>query len=301
MGCEKIPTQYTTERRRSTLSLIPIGHDANAVVTWMQSHLTILFTWIKFVFRGVEHPLSHILRSAPVWLVAGLSVLLALVARGWSMALGTLIGVLLVADMGLWHTTMGTLALVIASGVFALLVGIPLGIWSGQSRRARGGLRPLLDLMQTMPPFVYLIPAVLFFGLGSVPAIFATFIFAAPPVIRLTDLGITQVSRELVETGEAFGATTWQTLVKIKLPAAMPSILAGVNQTIMLSLSMVVIAGMIGAGGLGADVLRGISTLNVGVGFKGGLAVVFLAIYLDRITEQLGRRGRGLRLRKRPS
>ncbi len=267
---------------------IPIGTWATAVVTWMQNHLTVIFTIISWVFNHVDEIFRIIFAHSP-WIAALIFfVLVALAVRGWSMGIATLIGGLLVKDMGLWTTTMHTLALVITSGIIALVIGIPLGIWAGQSRRARGVIRPLLDFMQTMPSFVYLIPAVLFFALGAVPAVFATFIFATPPVIRLTELGLRQVPQELVEAGEAFGATRGQIMVKIKLPQAMPSILAGVNQTIMLALSMVVIAGMIGAGGLGSQVLKGISTLDVGVGFKGGLAVVFMAIFLDRITERFG-------------
>lgn len=270
---------------------LPIGTWANDLVTWMQNNLAVVFSIINYVFIHVDDGLRVVFSHSP-WLVALVFfVLVSLAVRGWTSAVVTAIGGLLIQDMGLWVTTMHTLALVIASGLFALAIGIPLGIWAGQSRGARSTLRPALDIMQTMPSFVYLIPAVLFFPLGAVPAMFATFIFATPPVIRLTELGFRQVPEELVEAGKAFGATARQIMVKIKLPQAMPSILAGVNQTIMLALSMVVIAGMIGAGGLGAVVLKGISTLNVGVGFKGGLAVVFVAIYLDRITERLGQGG----------
>lgn len=267
---------------------LAIGHGANAVVTWMQNHLAILFSIISVIFNGVNSPLRFVLGYGN-WIVVLLCfVVVALLIRGWGAAIVTMVGGLLIENMGLWMTTMHTLALVVTSGIFALAIGIPLGILAGQTQGARTILRPLLDLMQTMPPFVYLIPAVLFFGLGAVPAVFATFVFAAPPVIRLTELGLRQVPEELLEAGQAFGVTRRQMLLKIKLPQAMPTILAGVNQTIMLSLSMVVIAGMIGAGGLGGSVLRGISTLNVGVGFKGGLAVVFMAVYLDRITERFG-------------
>lgn len=281
---------------------LPIGTWANDLVTWMQNNLAVVFSIINYVFIHVDDGLRVVFSHSP-WMVALVFfALVSLAVRGWTSAVVTAIGGLLIQDMGLWVTTMHTLALVIASGLFALAIGIPLGIWAGQSRGARSTLRPALDIMQTMPSFVYLIPAVLFFPLGAVPAMFATFIFATPPVIRLTELGFRQVPEELVEAGKAFGATASQIMVKIKLPQAMPSILAGVNQTIMLALSMVVIAGMIGAGGLGAVVLKGISTLNVGVGFKGGLAVVFVAIYLDRITERLGQGGLWLSrsIRKNP-
>lgn len=270
---------------------LPIQHWINAAVNWMVHSLGGLFNVIAAIFNQVDGVLNFVL-STPSWLIMlAIFVLIALVVRGTGFALGSLVGGLLVQDMELWTTSMNTLALVLTAGLFSLVVGIPMGVWAGQTVRARAVIRPVLDVMQTMPIFVYLIPAVMFFGLGAVPAVFATFIFAAPPVIRLTELGLRQVPEELVEAGEAFGATPGQLLLKIKLPQATPSIMAGVNQTIMLALSMVVVAGMIGAGGLGEVVLQGISTLNPGLGFTGGLAVVLVAIYLDRITEQLGGSG----------
>jgi ABC-type proline/glycine betaine transport system permease subunit len=164
---------------------------------------------------------------------------------------------------------------------------VPVGIWAARSRRVSSVVRPVLDFMQTLPVFVYLIPAVFFFGIGVVPGVVATTVFAIPPAVRLTELGIRSVDREVVEASIAFGAKPRQLLREVQVPLAMPSIMAGVNQTIMLALSMVVIAGLVGAGGLGAVVVRGISTLDVGAGFEGGLAVVFLAIYLDRLTNAL--------------
>ncbi len=270
---------------------LPIALWANSFVSWMSTHLAALFLVISGIIKGADSVFNTLFVDASWILMLAIFVLIALAVRGWSSAVATIMGGLLIQNMSLWTTTMSTLALVITSGIFALAVGIPLGIWAGQTERARTVIRPILDFMQTMPPFVYLIPAVLFFSLGAVPAVFATFVFAVPPVIRLTELGLRQVPSELVEAGEAFGATTGQLLVKIKLPQATPSILAGVNQTIMLALSMVVIAGMIGAGGLGGTVLQGISTLDAGLGFTGGLAVVLMAIYLDRMTERLGQGG----------
>jgi glycine betaine/proline transport system permease protein len=194
--------------------------------------------------------------------------------------------------MGLWSETVATLALVIAATLVSLVIGIPLGIWAARNDLVERIVRPVLDLMQTMPAFVYLIPAAMFFGLGRVPGVVATIIFAMPPAVRLTNLGIRQVPKELVETGLAFGCTSGQLLLKVQLPTARPSIMAGVNQTIMLALSMVVIASMIGAGGLGDTVLRGIQRLDVGLGFEGGLGVVILAIILDRITQSFGKQRR---------
>lgn len=270
---------------------LALGTWANNIVTWMQNHLAVVFSVISNIFNGVNSPFRYVLGHSNWVIMLMVFALIALLVSGVIASIVSILGALLVQDMGLWLTTMHTLALVITSGIFALVIGIPFGILAGEMNRVRTILRPVLDLMQTMPPFVYLIPAVLFFGLGLVPAVFATFIFAAPPVIRLTELGLRQVPKDLVEAGEAYGATPLQLLWKIKIPQATPSILAGINQTIMLALSMVVIAGMIGAGGLGAIVLKGISTLNVGVGFKGGLAVVLTAIYLDRITERVGHGG----------
>jgi glycine betaine/proline transport system permease protein len=191
--------------------------------------------------------------------------------------------------MGLWSAMMETLSLVIASTLMAMLIGLPLGIAMARRDTVPTIVRPILDLMQTMPAFVYLIPAAMFFGLGAVPGAIATVIFAMPPVVRLTNLGIRQVHAEFIEAGNAFGCTSTQLLFKVQLPNAMPSIMAGINQTIMLSLSMVVIASMIGAGGIGNTVLTGIQRLDVGTGFEGGLAVVILAVILDRLTQSLGK------------
>lgn len=217
-------------------------------------------------------------------------ILLSAVAgllAGWRMAVFSVIGLALVLSMGLWVATMETLALVLSATLFALVVGVPVGVLAAQSNAVENAVKPVLDFMQTMPAFVYLIPAVLFFGLGKVPGAMATVIFAMPPAVRLTNLGIRGVPKEVVEAAWAFGATRWQLLLKAQLPIALPTILAGVNQTIMLALSMVVIGGMIGAGGLGEIVLSGITQMQIGLGFESGLAVVVLAIYLDRVTQAL--------------
>jgi glycine betaine/proline transport system permease protein len=200
----------------------------------------------------------------------------------------TLIGLLLIYNMGFWVQTMETLALVITSVLIALVIGIPLGIWASKSDTVENIVRPILDFMQTLPAFVYLIPAVLFFRLGEVPGVVATLIFSLPPAVRLTNLGIRQVPSDVREAAQSFGSTGAQMLFKVELPAALPTILAGVNQTIMLALSMVVIAGMIGAGGLGNEVLKGITQLKIGLGFESGISIVILAIFLDRVTQALG-------------
>ncbi|MFO7859413.1 MAG: proline/glycine betaine ABC transporter permease [Ectothiorhodospiraceae bacterium] len=224
-----------------------------------------------------------------LWIPAELFIIVVAFFAFWrvSWAFGTfsLIALLLVGLMDLWDPTMSTLALVLAASLVALIVGLPIGVAMSRNNYVEMVVRPVLDLMQTMPPFVYLIPAVIFFGLGKVPGTIATVIFAMPPAVRLTNLGIRQVGAENVEAGRAFGCTDRQLLFKVQLPLALPNIMAGINQTIMLSLSMVVIASMIGAGGLGNTVLTGIQRLNVGMGFEGGLGVVILAILLDRITQ----------------
>ncbi|OXC77541.1 L-proline glycine betaine ABC transport system permease protein ProW [Caballeronia sordidicola] len=213
---------------------------------------------------------------------------LALWRKGIFFAAFVGLAIMTIHFMGLWDQTVSTLALVIAATFFSLIIGIPLGIWGARNKRAEVGLRSLLDFMQTMPAFVYLIPAVILFGLGRVPAVIATIVFSMPPVVRLTTLGIKQVREELVEAGRSFGSTDSQLLWKIQLPNALPSIMAGINQTIMMALSMVVVASMIGAGGLGEYVLSGIQRLDIGIGFEGGLGVVLLAIILDRLTESFG-------------
>lgn len=256
--------------------------------------------WITSNFAGTLDSISDGMSSLiggmeAIWLWPPFYVVIILFAAlaYWKTSIGTAIftalGLFFIYYMGFWEETMLTLALVLASAFVALLIGIPLGIWSAKSNAAKNIIRPILDLMQTMPAFVYLIPAVLFFGLGTVPGAFATIIFSMPPVVRLTLLGIQQVPADSVEATRAFGATPTQLLFKVQVPLAMPTILAGVNQTIMMSLSMVVIASMIGAKGLGIIVLQGISQLNIGKGFESGLAVVLLAIILDRITQNLGK------------
>jgi glycine betaine/proline transport system permease protein len=227
---------------------------------------------------------------AAVPFIAMLVILMAIALWRKGVVFSVFVGIALYAInyMGLWAQTVSTLALVVAATFFSLVIGVPLGIWGARSNRAEVVLRSLLDFMQTMPAFVYLIPAVILFGLGRVPAVIATIVFAMPPVVRLTTLGIRQVREELLEAGRSFGSTDAQLLWKIQLPNALPSIMAGVNQTIMMALSMVVVASMIGAGGLGEYVLSGIQRLDIGIGFEGGLGVVLLAIILDRLTESFG-------------
>ncbi|MBC7312424.1 MAG: proline/glycine betaine ABC transporter permease [Rhizobium sp.] len=253
--------------------------------------LDMIAATIGFVTGGILAALAAI----PMPVGIAIFVFLSLWRVGFGFAVFTGLSLWLVQYMGLWPATMETLSLVIASTILAMVVGLPLGIAMARNDTVAAGVRPVLDLMQTMPAFVYLIPAAMFFGLGAVPGTIATVIFAMPPVVRLTNLGIRQVHAEFIEAGQAFGCTSSQLLFKVQLPNALPSIMAGINQTIMLSLSMVVIASMIGAGGLGNTVLTGIQRLDVGTGFEGGLAVVILAVVLDRITQSLGKENTGLR------
>jgi len=265
-----------------------IGDAADAVVNYILDNfspaLDAIAAVIRLVTDGVEAGLNLLPAAAVILVIA----LLALWRVSWKFALFAVAALLLVSGMGLWERMMETLSLVLAATFIAILVGVPLGIAMARSATGQAVMRPVLDLMQTMPAFVYLIPAAMFFGLGAVPGTIATVIFAMPPVVRLTNLGIRQVHTEFIEAGQAFGCTPIQLLLKVQIPNALPSIMAGVNQTIMLSLSMVVIASMIGAGGLGNTVLTGIQRLDVGTGFEGGLAVVVLAVLLDRITQSFG-------------
>jgi glycine betaine/proline transport system permease protein len=270
---------------------VDIGDAFESGLQWLTTHFAPFFDAVSAVVRAVVDVLEAVLQAPPAWaMIAGFTVL-AWRTAGRGVAAFTAGGMSLIAyGMDLWPATMETLALVLASTVLALAVGLPLGIAGAKRDWADRLLRPVLDFMQTMPAFVYLIPAVLLFRLGAVPGVLATVVFAMPPVVRLTNLGIRQVPREVVEAAQAFGSTAWQQLWKVELPVARPTILAGVNQTIMLALSMVVIAALIGAGGLGQQVLKGVTQLQIGLGFESGLAVVILAIVLDRITQGAGAR-----------
>ncbi|WP_233889827.1 ABC transporter permease [Paraburkholderia flagellata] len=265
-----------------------IGKFAENAVNFLFNHFQGGFNAFSAALGAVVKLLEDGLGAIPFLAMLVFLVAFALWRRGIAFAVFVGVALMLIHYMGLWPQTVATLALVVAATVFSLIVGVPLGIWGARNKRVEMILRSLLDFMQTMPAFVYLIPAVILFGLGRVPAVIATVVFAMPPVVRLTTLGIRQVREELLEAGRSFGSTDAQLLWKIQLPNALPSIMAGVNQTIMMSLSMVVIASMIGAGGLGEYVLSGIQRLDIGIGFEGGLGVVLLAIVLDRLTETFG-------------
>ena len=265
-----------------------IGQFAENAVNFLFHHFRGGFDAFSAALGAVVKLLEDGLGAIPFVVMLVILVGLSLWRRGIVFAVFVGLALEAIHFMGLWAQTTSTLALVIAATCFSLVIGVPLGIWGARSKRVELILRSLLDFMQTMPAFVYLIPAVILFGLGRVPAVIATVVFAMPPVVRLTTLGIRQVREELLEAGRSFGSTDAQLLWKIQLPNALPSIMAGVNQTIMMALSMVVIASMIGAGGLGEYVLSGIQRLDIGIGFEGGLGVVLLAIVLDRLTESFG-------------
>jgi glycine betaine/proline transport system permease protein len=266
-----------------------IGDGIDAAVNYVLDNFSPFLDFIANMIGLVTGTIQDALTAIPM--PVGIAIFVALSLWRVGLGFGVLAGAALwlVDHMGLWTAMMETLSLVIASTLMAMAIGLPLGIAMARKDSVAAVVRPILDLMQTMPAFVYLIPAAMFFGLGAVPGAIATVIFAMPPVVRLTNLGIRQVHAEFIEAGNAFGCTSSQLLFKVQLPNAMPSIMAGINQTIMLSLSMVVIASMIGAGGIGNTVLTGIQRLDVGTGFEGGLAVVILAVILDRLTQSLGK------------
>ena len=271
-----------------------IGGGVDSAVNYVLDNFAPLLDLIAAAIGAVTNSIQAALLATPMPLGIALLALLSLWRVGVGFAVFTALSLWLVDHMGLWPALMETLSLVLASTLVAMLTGLPLGIAMARSDRTAAIVRPVLDLMQTMPAFVYLIPAAMFFGLGAVPGTIATVIFSMPPVVRLTNLGIRQVLVEFIEAGNAFGCTAAQLLFKVQLPNALPSIMAGINQTIMLSLSMVVIASMIGAGGIGNTVLTGIQRLDVGTGFEGGIAVVILAVILDRITQSFGKERAGI-------
>lgn len=275
----------------------PLAHIMDVMLNWLTAHIAFITQAISHVISAAIDGIVQGLLFLPPWVLIIVVAVLAWRAAGVRVAIGSLAGLLFLWDLRLWAPTVETFTLVLISTLVAVAIGLPLGILAALNKRVSKVVMPILDFMQTMPAFVYLIPAILFFGLGAVPAVVATLIFAIPPAIRLTDLGIRQVDNEVIEAATAFGSTPNQILVKVQLPMAIATIMAGVNQMIMLALSMVVIAGMIGAEGLGAVVLRGIDRLNVGLGFEGGLSIVLLAIFLDRLTEALGRRTPGQKVR----
>ncbi|MFE3555212.1 ABC transporter permease/substrate binding protein [Streptomyces sp. NPDC059193] len=266
-----------------------LGAWVDSGVDFLQSHLSWLFDAISAVVTGLYDGIDAVLSAPAPLLFAGILAVGAWWLRGLLAGLLAFAGFALVDSVGLWSEAMSTLSLVLVATLVTLVFAVPLGIWASRSDRVSAVLRPVLDFMQTMPAMVYLIPGIIFFGVGVVPGIIATIIFSLPPGVRMTELGIRQVDPELVEAADAFGTAPRDTLVRVQLPLALPTIMAGVNQVIMLGLSMVVIAGMVGGGGLGGAVYRAIGNVDIGLGFEAGISIVILAMYLDRMTGALGR------------
>lgn len=269
-------------------ALVPLDLWVEGGIGWLVANLRPLFQLIRVPVEVALNTMTHLLQTVPSTLMMGCLTLIAWQLVSGRMALGTLAALVGIGLIGAWSDAMVTLSLVLTSLFFCILIGLPVGILLARSERLSHWTRPLLDAMQTTPAFVYLIPIVMLFGIGNVPGVVVTVIFALPPMIRLTMLGIRQVPADLVEAAHSFGASPTQLLLKVQLPLAMPTIMAGVNQTLMLALSMVVIASMIAVGGLGQMVLRGIGRLDMGLASIGGLGIVLLAVVLDRLTQAMG-------------
>ena len=284
--------------------LDPFARSVIPLESWVDTGLEWLVTNFRPVFQAIRVPIDATLSTIEAGLLAtpAMIIIIAIGLIAWQaankrLAIGSVLSMIAIGLIGAWPETMVTLALVLTSVFFSLVIGLPIGIWLSRSDRAASTVRPILDAMQTTPAFVYLVPIVMLFGIGNVPGVVVTIIFALPPLIRLTNLGIRQVPADLVEASRSFGASPSQLLFKVQLPLAMPTIMAGVNQTLMLCLSMVVIASMIAVGGLGQMVLRGIGRLDMGLATVGGIGIVLLAIVLDRITQAMGeeKRHKGIR------
>ena len=275
----------------NSIPKIPVGNWIDHFVTFLNDNIKGFFDVISAIVDGIVSFIVLVLTFPPALiLILIVGVIAWFSSKKWSFTILSMIGLLFILNLDYWQETMDTLALVLTSVLISIIVGIPLGIWASQNEKVTRIITPILDFMQTMPAFVYLIPALFFFGIGVVPGVISSVIFAMPPTIRLTNLGIREVPADLVEAANAYGSTTKQKLFKVQLPLATKTIMAGINQSIMLSLSMVVIASLVGAPGLGAEVYRAVSRLEVGTGFEAGISIVILAIILDRITQYFGNR-----------
>jgi glycine betaine/proline transport system permease protein len=273
---------------------IPLAEWTESGVDWITDNFDGAFDILDSAIDLIVGSLEYVLLAPPALLMVAILGVIAFLLAGWRVALFTAVGLVFVISLDLWEASMQTLALVLAATIVALAIGIPIGIIAAKVGAVEAAARPILDIAQTMPAFVYLVPTVVLLGIGAGPALIATVVFAMPPAVRLTMLGIQQVPKDTVEAAHAFGATPWQTLFKVELPLSLKTIMAGVNQVIMLSLSMVVIAGLAGAGGLGEPVVAGLSQLDVGISFVGGVGIVVIAIMLDRITRAMAKQdGRG--------
>lgn len=270
--------------------LLPLDSWITIFVEWLVNNYRGLFQIVKWPVEQTLNGFDICLNAIPPVLVILFLAFCAWKFSGWGLCIFSVFSMTLIGLLGLWEDTMTTLAMVLASVLFCAIAGIPLGLAAGRNDRFEAAIRPFLDAMQTTPSFVYLVPIVMLFSVGNVAGVLATIIFAMPPIIRLTSLGIRQVHPELVEAALAFGATKKQVLLKVQVPLALPTILAGLNQTIMMALAMVVIAALIGAGGLGAPVVLGLNTLDIGLAVIAGLSIVLLAMVLDRITQSMAQK-----------
>ncbi|MGC4935917.1 ABC transporter permease [Gordonia sp. DT30] len=275
---------------------IHVGDAIEDAFNWLTQHAGWLFDAIKTVITGLYDAFNTVLSSPPYYVMIAIFAVLALLAaglrRGWKLAVFTVIGFYFIRAFDQWVNAMNTIALVLVSVIIALIIALPIGILAARSRVVSSIVRPILDLMQALPGLVYLVPVIIVFGIGPTPGVVSTLVFAMPPGIRLTELAIRGVDPEVVEAGQAFGSSPRRILTQIQIPLAMKTIMAGVNQVIMLALSMVVIAGFAGAGGLGGQVNEALQTLNLSLGAEAGLAVVIIAVYLDRLSAAIGDRGR---------
>lgn len=276
------------------LGKIPVAESVENLTDWMTTNFASFFDFFQTIGQGLMDNITYLLGLIPPLVFILILAVLAFFISGKKIGLTAfvIIGLLFIRDQELWDALVNTITLVIVSSLVAIIIGVPVGVWMSKSKIAESIIKPILDFMQTMPGFVYLIPAVAFFGIGVVPGVFASVIFALPPTVRFTNLGIRQVPVELVEASDSYGTTGWQKLIKVELPIAKSTIMAGINQTVMLALSMVVIASMIGAPGLGRQVLQSLQRAQVGNGFVAGVSLVILAIIMDRFTQYFNTRKR---------
>lgn len=278
------PRQQGTDMDWLTENKIPIGDWAEAVFDWMNDTLGFFFDWLSDTMEALIDAILWVLETPnPLFVIAAFAALTWALQRNWKTPLFVVVGFLFILNQDYWEETMQSLTLVLSACVVCMGIGVPIGIAAAHRPRLYRAMVPVLDLMQTLPTFVYLIPAIVFFGIGMVPGLIATVIFVLPAPIRLTYLGVSSTPTPLLEAAQAFGATKRQVLFKVELPSALPQIMAGLNQTIMLSLSMVVIAALVGASGLGVPVIRALNTVNTSLGFESGFVIVVVAIMLDRM------------------
>ena len=262
---------------------LPLGDIIDSGIDVLTDTFAPVFDLIRSVFLTLYEAVEFLLVSPPFWVIILIAAVLAYVVKGWKFAIGTIVGMLIIVGVNQWENAMQSVALVLVASAIAIVISVPLGVLAAKSNRSSAIIRPILDFLQTMPAFVYLVPALILFRVGVVPGIVATIVFALAPGVRFTELGIRGVDKEVVEAGQAFGSSPWSILRQIQLPLAAPTIMAGINQVIMLSLSMVVIAALVGANGLGVPVVRALNSVNTALGFESGFIIVVVAILLDRM------------------